>query len=271
MSSAPVLLSPALPTELLHYVLDHHVYPTTLVICSTRGDFLSALQEDIAKQSSVLSTEQAREQGHVDDQALDLSGPVSDMPHAQPDQQVHSLLSQTLSNLAISRHVRTVYTPSVTHLRSYLSVFSPDDSNISIPPPGFATPGRKTAALVIYGAIELHRDTSEWSVQGLGSTVATSVETANRLGWGLVMLEPPSRIHVAGDYDEHGDEEAAQPLDEFENLLKEEIPILSGSARRAGLDSEGGWSSRSVEVGRVMSRWFRLQRGLWAEEELRAP
>jgi hypothetical protein len=47
MSLVPQLLSPALPSELLSYVLNHHMYPSTLIICSGRSNFMTALQEDI--------------------------------------------------------------------------------------------------------------------------------------------------------------------------------------------------------------------------------
>jgi hypothetical protein len=38
--------------------------------------------------------------------------------------------------------------------------------------------------------------------------------------------------------------------------------MLNGSVRRAGLESEeGGWSGRTVEVGRILARWFKFRKG----------
>lgn len=41
----------------------------------------------------------------------------------------------------------------------------------------------------------------------------------------------------------------------------EKIPMLNGSVKRAGFESEeGGWSGRTIEVGRVLARWFKFGR-----------
>lgn len=271
MPPIPLLLSPALPSELLTYVLNHHVYPSTVIIGSTRQDFLKSLQEPPLELDTSNKTH---------DQEGSSSQPLTERPRdpvelaleTRHESEQDLLLSQTISYLAISRHIRTVYIPTVTHLRSYLSVFSPEDSKTNAPPPVFTPPGRNPPTLVLYGVINLHRDTSEWSAQGLGNTAAALVETASRLGWDLVMIEPHQR-HVMGrndgsdeEDDERRREEAAGGSNQSKedsalmDLLKEKIPVLSGSVRRAGLDSdEGGWSGRSVEIGRAMSRWFRFR------------
>lgn len=257
----PLLLSPALPVELLTYIQDHHIYPTTLIICSTRSQFLEALQQDIRKQDipHKIKPEDANLQGNLTQEAGALP-PGQKIKHNDIQ---HDLLSQKLSQLAISRHIRTVHIPTVTHLRSYMSVFVPEDSKVAPPPANFAPRGRKPPSLVVYGVIEMHRDTSEWSAQGLGSTMAVLVETASRLGWSLVVIEPVPKTTPRTD-DDPDAEDLVQQKDGFEDLLEEKLPILSGSVRRGGLDlEEGGWSSRTVEVGRVISRWFGFQRGVW--------
>lgn len=56
-------------------------------------------------------------------------------------------------------------------------------------------------------------------------------------------------------------EESKKPISK---IWDERVPMLNGSARRAGLESEdGGWSGRTVEVGRILSRWFKFQKGDW--------
>jgi hypothetical protein len=38
--------------------------------------------------------------------------------------------------------------------------------------------------------------------------------------------------------------------------------------RRAGLESEdGGWSGRTVEVERILGRWFKFRKGDWEIDE----
>lgn len=260
MSPVPLLLSPALPSELLTYVLDHHVYPTTLVICSSMTDYLRSLQHD-------LSNKNIPRHNHPESSDEAAAGeserPEPDSAGDSEEGNAHDqLLLQTLSYLAISRHIRTVYIPTVTHLRSWASVFSPEDGNVTGPPSNFTPPGRKCPTLIVSGVIELHRDTSEWSAQGLGNTMAALVETADRLGWSLVMAEQQSRS--AAELNGVGEREASQELTDFGSLLEEKMPILSGSARRAGLNpDEGGWSGRTVQVGRAMSRWFKFRYGPW--------
>ncbi|KAI1854079.1 hypothetical protein JX266_001220 [Neoarthrinium moseri] len=255
MPLTPLVLSPALPSELLTYILDHHVYPTTLIVCFPRTDFLDALARGIEHQPALAAGSSS--------QPLDDVPPEGLPPPQQTHAPNHQLLSSPLYQVAISRHVRTVFIPTVTHLRAYLSVFSPDASKIPAPPSDFIPVGRRPPHLLVYGAVELHRDTSEWSAQGLGSTAAALVETGHRLGWHVVLAEPPGQLDDSMMADE--DEQRAGDADAFAQLLKENMPILSGSVRRLGLDGEqgGGWSGRTVEVGRVLSRWFRFQRGDW--------
>jgi hypothetical protein len=255
----PLVLSPALPSELLTYILDHHLHPTTLIVCSTRTDFLHNLAKEVHKQATppIPSPEGSPSAPAELDEAQ--PGPRRIQPNQEERQsQSHRLLSSPLYQVAVSRHVRIVYVPTATHLRAYLLAFSPGNSKVPAPPEGFSPTGRQGPHLVVYGVIEQHRDTSEWSAQGLGTTAAALVETAEQLGWQLVLIEPPNLL------DE--DEDASDGVDRFADLLAERTPMLSGGSRKAGLGSDGGgWSGRTVEIGRVMSRWFRFQRGAWDE------
>ncbi|KAI1095034.1 hypothetical protein F5B19DRAFT_396581 [Rostrohypoxylon terebratum] len=248
MSSAPFhFLSPALPSELLTYILNHHVYPTTLIICSPRQEFLAALADDVYRGVAGTEEDIPAEQGAETSPPPDV---VSDADRIDQEQarQKQRLLSSPLYQVATSRHIRVVYLPTVTHLRAYLSVFSPDESKIPGPPAGFSTSARYPPHIILYGFLEMHRDTSEWSAQGIGNSASTLVELGHRLKWHTVITEP--RKH-----------NAIQP---FEDMLKETVPFLSGGGRRVGPDSEeGGWTGRTVEIGRVLKRWFCFQRGEW--------
>ncbi|KAI1381868.1 hypothetical protein F4677DRAFT_399959 [Hypoxylon crocopeplum] len=247
MSSTSFLfLSPALPSELLDYILNHHTHPTTLIICSSRSEFLASLANDIRHE-----TIQAPEVIHPAEK-YETKEPLPSAIAQGPDQEQkvgqHKLLSSPLYQIATSRHVRVIYIPTVTHLRASLSVFSPDDSRVPPPPANFNSSGKHPPCIILYGFLDVHRDTSEWSAQGLGNSVAAAVELGHRLSWQVVIIEP--RRHNSASA--------------FEDTLKESVPFLSGGGRRLGPDSdEGGWTGRTVEVGRVLKRWFRFQRGQW--------
>lgn len=230
----PLVLSPALPTELLHYVVHCHVYPTTLIICTPKADFLDALA------NHVHPARETPESGVGE-------------PDASPTR--HSLLDPpSLHQLAITRHIRTIYVPTVTHLHAYLAVFTPEQSKVAAPPDSFSSIAQKPPHLIVYGAVQLHRDTSEWSAQGLNNTAAALADTGHRLGWRVALVEPQ----------DHGPERA------FERLLTEKLPIVGRGIRRRGFDpDEGGWSGRTVEMGRILSRWFEFQRGPWHEAVMR--
>ena len=114
----------------------------------------------------------------------------------------------------------------------------------------------------MYGLLELHRDTSEWSAQGLGNSIAGLVEAGWRTGRKVVILEERG---MGDDSSDIGLEESRK------NRIKiweEGVPMLNGSVRRAGLESEdGGWSGRTVEVGRILARWFKFEKGDWDDDE----
>jgi len=48
---------------------------------------------------------------------------------------------------------------------------------------------------------------------------------------------------------------------------QQQVPILSGSERRDGLGGEGGYSGRTVEVARILGRWFQFDEGSWVIDE----
>lgn len=234
MASSPVILSPALPSELLTYIIQQETHPTTLIICSTRADFLNHLLSD------------------VQDTTRRPLQPGTDKPDA--------LLASPLYQVAIARHIRMAFVPTVSHLRAYLSVFSSKDSRIPPPP---ATPAsayaKRRPLLLVYGFLGLHRDTSEWSAQGISSTAASLVEAARRVGYRAVVVDHP-RPPGQGD----GGDDGVGAAGAGESLLSQEVTVLSASARRAGVDlDDAAWTGRKVTVGRVLARWFRYEEGHW--------
>ncbi|PMD36097.1 hypothetical protein L207DRAFT_532990 [Hyaloscypha variabilis F] len=251
MSPTPVALPRALPSELLTYILTHQTYPTTAIICQQRSTFLSSLL------TSIPQTPQAQPPPPpADDFSDPQSEPTSDPPP------LHPLLVPTLHQIATSRHINLVFIPTLSHLRAYLAVFSTQAEDKGPPEKRFDKPGKKPPLLVVYGLLELHRDTSEWSAQGLGNSVAGLVEAGSRTERKVVLLEERG---LDDDLSDAGLEERRK--NRF-RIWEEGVPMLNGSVRRAGLESEdGGWSGRTVEVGRILARWFKFGKGDWEGDE----
>jgi hypothetical protein len=254
ISLTPTALSPALPSELLTYILTHQTYPTTLIICQPRADFLGSLLKAINHTSPP--------QFHASQEVLSSPAPDDSTVLLEPPPERHPLLIPTLHQIATSRHVNLVFISTVTHLRAYLAVFP--TSSIKAEPPNqkFDKPGKKVPLLVMYGLVGLHRDTSEWSAQGLGNSLSSLVEAGRRASRKVVLMEEKT-IGVGTDLGE-GAAEGEESKKVISKIWDERVPMLNGSARRAGLESEdGGWSGRTVEVGRILSRWFKFQKGDW--------
>ncbi|KAH7319833.1 hypothetical protein B0I35DRAFT_221462 [Stachybotrys elegans] len=217
MASQPIVFPPAPPSELISYILSHHRHPSTLIIGASKHEFLSALLHDLHEQT----------------QGQDTPGdtPVNN----------HDLLRAPLMQIAVSRHIRTVFLPTVTHLRAYLSCFSAFDAKQ--PPPLEQGPQeqqqQQTATLLVYGFLDLHRDGSEWSAQGIQTSAATLIDAAAQSGFRAVLAEPCASSQDPGALDA---------------LLNEDIPILSGA-----LPGGGTRSARTVPIRSVLGRWFEFQ------------
>ncbi|PTD05741.1 hypothetical protein FCULG_00000640 [Fusarium culmorum] len=220
MTSQPVVLAPATPSELLAYITSYHRYPTTLIIGSSKAEFHTALVEDVTHHLT------------LQDQQLQ-----QDDPENSATEQSHVLLKATLYQIAISRHIRILFAPTVTHLRAYLSVFTPKNSLIPAPPN--YTPDSSTPLLLIYGLLALHRDASEWSAQGIGNSAVLLVDAASRNRFKAAVVEPKG---VGGHEDP-------------EQLQGETIPLLNGTAKR----DDGTWTGRTVSIKQVLNRWFKFE------------
>ncbi|RDA95119.1 hypothetical protein CP533_2148 [Ophiocordyceps camponoti-saundersi (nom. inval.)] len=206
----PMFLAPATPSELLDRILSHHSYPTTLLVCWPKKLFLDGLVQEVRQQISSSSS------------------------HGGHDQR-HPLLQTPLLQAAVSRHLHLAFIPTVAHLRAYLAVFLARDMTTPPPPVEFipSTP-RQAPLLLAYGFVELHRDGSEWSAQGLNMSAAGLVESAARNGLKAAIVEPRK----------------TDRRDEISATLDESIPLLSGGTL-IRVDE--------VRVRVVFSRWFEFE------------
>ena len=268
MESQPLFLSPALPTELLWFIIHQCTHPTTLIVCAGRAEFLASLTQDVQRQTTSPKSNEETERDQRDDDGHAHHG------HDVKGERAAQLLAAPLYQVAVARHIRIVFVPTVTHLRAFLSVFSPKDSKVPAPPPVQKEKGqdkkRKSPLLLVYGLLNSHRETSEWSVQGLSNTVALFLETAKRVRFQAVVVEPKTRIIASASGEEQQQQEAKEaimPQRTMDGLLTEKIPILSGSAQRIGGSGAAGWTGKTVDVRQVLGRWFRFMRGDWEHEE----
>ena len=264
MSPTPIALPPALPSELLEYVLAHQAYPTTLLICQPRAIFLSSLLQAInhtSPSASSLSSSPPAPETKL----------LSDHNHNAQAQR-HPLLIPTLHQVATSRQINLVFIPTVTHLRAYLAVFPRLEKDETPLKQEWDKKGKNKPLLAVYGVVGLHKDTSEWSAQGLGNSLAAVVQAGLRGGRKVVLIEE----RKLEDEDE-GERESGQDVEDEEDgersgrgcrIWEEKVPILNGIVRRPGLESEhGGWSGRTVEVGRLLARWVKFRNGDWDRKD----
>ncbi|ELR10648.1 hypothetical protein VC83_06873 [Pseudogymnoascus destructans] len=258
--ASPIAVPPVTPRVLLDYILTSTSYPTTLLVCSPRAAFLSSLQNSASTSSTLQSS------------------------------------TSTLHLLSLSPHIQTIFTPTLSHLRAWLSVA---DSGCAAPAPA-SDPGSKATTdtpnrsngrsqLVVWGLVNIHQGTSEWSVQGLSSTAAALVEAGQRMGRKVVLVEEaenePSREDEGdegeparsegmvgqGDLEEingmndNGELEDDRPVEQEikrqSGIYHRRLPMLNGCSKTDANDLEAGaWSGRTVEVGIVLNRWFRFTR-----------
>lgn len=233
MASSYLILPPATPSDLISHIISNYRYPSTLLIGTSKELFLRSLDQDIDYRALSALQQQQRQQ---DAAAEDAGEEANSEMYGRGDSE---LLRPTLLQIAVSRHIRAVFIPTVVHLRAYLSVFSQDSSAIPAPPIHRHRSGvEEPPALLVYGFLELHRATSEWSAQGLANSTSVLVEAAARNGFGAAIVDPIG----GGGYDT------------LEGMMSDGVPMLSGTMAK----SDGSWSGRSVEVQRVLGRWFRV-------------
>ncbi|KAL8988510.1 MAG: hypothetical protein Q9177_002427 [Variospora cf. flavescens] len=213
----------------IDYMLQNHEAPTTMVICSSREAFLVGLQSSM--------------------QADNLKGNTVDS--TPPDASIHPLLIPTIHQLAASSTITIAFTPSLLHLRAYLACYAPardsePTSNTS------ARRGSQSAMLVIYGLLKLHRDTTEYSVQGLSRSLAIAVEAASTWRMRLTLVEPLEDTQLPAP-EPIMETEAVSPPDPW----SEQVPLLNSSLAPTNGST---WAGRTVEVGAVVARWCSISR-----------
>ncbi|EPE03603.1 hypothetical protein F503_01861 [Ophiostoma piceae UAMH 11346] len=217
------------PETLISFIVDHCAHPTTLVVGSTSDQFIQQWHD-------------GRDSQDDDDRSSSKRGKT------------------TLLEVAIARHIRVVFVPTVAHLRGFLAAFDPAASRIPAPPTLHKTKTtskskskrQMKSKLIVYSLLRLHRDTSEWSAQGLGTTAVVLDEAGWRTGMDVVVVEGRS----------NGQQDGQQR--ESVGAWSERVPVLSTSARRQL--EKAGYALRTERIQSVMERWFTLKAELVGDE-----
>ncbi|KAL9583023.1 MAG: hypothetical protein Q9212_002950 [Teloschistes hypoglaucus] len=208
-------LAPMDAVDIIEYVLQNHVAPTTMIVCSSREQFLEKVQMSIKKQES-------------------------------SDCMPHPLLLPTIHQLATSRTVNIAFVPTLPHLRAYLSSFTAEEG-LQRDPAVLAKSGSRVSLLAVYGVLNLHHCTTEYSVQGLSRSLALAVEAADACRMQLVLVEDPGDWEI--ETSELNDEAEARPA---RDVWKEQVPILNSSI---ALSDDRAWAGRTVDIGAIVRKW----------------
>src|SRR5436189_3179195 len=131
-----------LATEFVEYLIENDAPATTMIVCSTRDDFLDHLSTSVQLQSQTHS----RFPGDI----------CRTAPTAY-----HPLLSNTIGFIAKSQRATVAFCPSIEHLRAYLSVFR-GPSRLPAQSPERQQQANKYI-LAILDLVALHYQTPEFS------------------------------------------------------------------------------------------------------------
>lgn len=236
MAASPTVLYPLTLPALLNHILSTRDknYPATLIICSSRDDFLQDLVHSM------------------------------DIENGRDAATLQQSIIPTLRNLSAATSVDLVFCASVQALLAHLSTCTPPHNQDG-------ESQRRTIVLV--NPIALHAPTSSFSAQGLSRTFAAAVEAALRIEARLVVAETEESLPRPPPIDEDM-EDAMEATNEphvcekGKDPWEQEVPILSVSAARFATGAgERPWAGRVVKVNRVAARWFRfckiMDEGAW--------
>ena len=211
-------------TDFLHFILMRKT-KTTLVTCSSRDAFLQQL---ISERNS---------------ENLDSSS-----YHPGPRQ----LSDPSIQLIAALRLINLAFVPSLSHLRAYLSSYPPEIGSAEGDAPKNSDEDRPNS-LVILNPLAAHRDSSEFSAQGLSKTFALAVETTIAHSISLEIVEIWEHGQVVPLDEVEGNSDVVRQRTDI-NPWKIHVPLLNESVRTLG--DERVWAGKSIEVSKVIEQWF---------------
>ncbi|KAK4574669.1 hypothetical protein LTR86_001510 [Recurvomyces mirabilis] len=225
----------------VQYVLKQDSGPSAVIFCGTKGDFIEQLTPRY--------TENRPANKATNDYETDI--PLST---TEPEQTQQWWAVPTLQLLANLRNKKVVFCPDITHLRAYLATYRPNCVDHTSNNTG-------NGILAVLNPINLHRQTSAFSAQGLNRTLSLAVEAAHRAGSRLVIAECTQSLPPRPDADvgTEGAHDGDPPVERDEPVLavdpwEEEVSILNVTTKSFGV-GERGWVGRTVKLRAIVSRW----------------
>lgn len=240
--SRPVVLEGVDLGTAIDLLLSKERVSTTLVVCCPRSLFIQALEKA----------------------AVPLRGPpgeISDEADQRNSEDASSPPPKwsipTLRLLASSRCVKLVFCSSVPHLRAFLSTFALRHAETAQSPTAPPSTERAARTLAVLNLIQLHRNTSAFSAQGLSRTLSTAVEAAAFSETELLFIDCPMDVGETGSpglAGEHDGLERPIAASEALNPWDEQVSILNVTTKSFGV-GDRGWVGRTVKIRHVAARW----------------
>ncbi|KAI7320365.1 hypothetical protein KC315_g9468 [Hortaea werneckii] len=247
----PLVLEDVSSTDFVRYILDHYEGPSTLVVGGTKEDFLAAFRDSAERQARSNEPQATWSES---------SGAIQDYYATQRRALSHDAwTAPTLRMLAISRNIKMVFCPDITHLRAYLATHArqPYGKHLKTIP-------HSKRILALLNIVALHRPTSAFSAQGLNRTFSAAVEAACVSNSRLVIAECDNHaskhqrdLDTSVDTIEPAVRDAVQQL--TRSVWDEEVSILNVTTKSFGA-GERGWVGRTVRVTDVAGRWCHFER-----------
>ena len=220
------ILPPQSGLEFVRYLLNHDTPHTNLVICQNRKDFVDGLYGACS-----LRANDFEDHENVEEEMRALAITAHD----------------SIESIAVSRHIKVTFTPTVSHLRAHLSVICKSTflsnfrANVgSIP----------SSRLAVFGLISVHRGTSDFSAQGLMRSLSLLLETAQSTEQGVVLAED-LLVDVTRSSHQNDLREA------ISNPWKEIIPLLSSRVLRKTLNVRTP-ATQDITIEDVLQNWCQI-------------
>jgi hypothetical protein len=233
-SPIPVVLTGVDLLAFLQHVMDEHVGPSAIIVCSSKGNFINHLQDALT--------------------SLPASEPEEDTAAEQSDPPtlMDVWTTPTLRLLAATHDIRLVFCSELSNLWAYLSTYAyrrTTDDNIN-------HTKAQHRILAILNPISIQRPTTSFSAQGFNRTIALAVDAAHHSQSHLVLAEcqfadeniQPDEPVLHSDSPEATTElRPSAPWDE-------EVSILNVTTKSFGVGGRG-WVGRTVTIRRTAERW----------------
>ncbi|EPQ61837.1 Bgt-4448 [Blumeria graminis f. sp. tritici] len=247
MSRTLLAFPSALSSELLCYILAQEAHQTTLIICHNHEAFMESLQKNVSQAVH----EQPAEKTLGGSNLLI----KSQTPSRQP-QHALALLTPTIGQVAASQRTNVVFTPTLSHLRAFLAVFS-HQNNPSYLPVSETTDSKIIPLLVLFGLVELHGESGQSNLQELGNTISGLVEAGQRTESKILLVEPLRLNNIVSSDIQAVDSQRRR-------VWERRIPLIGSSVKYASPHyEENERTERTVEIKKVIEQWFEFVDHKW--------